>query len=306
MPKKMKNANASLPEPLPAATVILARQHQAELQVYLLKRHAGSGFMAGHYVFPGGILDPADWQYSFWQHHVDLGGQNRCNRLGGGSLSAEQIVAYGVAAIRETLEEAGVFFAKRVNQSRTDIERAVRLRDQQDLPPDWFANLAKSQGWTLLLSALSPWSHWITPVHMKRRYDTRFWLACMPADQHCRPDQLETTHGLWVNPKEGLSGNLSGQIPLSPPTLVTLQQLLAFDSLADLKAEMLQRKWGKPIFPRMIPLDGGAILIEPWDAAYDQPDIEIDVAGLEKALLPAGEPFSRIWYHEGLYRPISA
>ena len=57
--------------------------------------------MAGHYVFPGGILDPADWQYSFWQHHVDLDGQNRCNRLGGGSLSAEQIVAYGVAAIRE-------------------------------------------------------------------------------------------------------------------------------------------------------------------------------------------------------------
>ena len=56
----------------------------------------------------------------------------------------------------------------------------------------------------------------------------------------------------------------------------------------------------------MIPLDCGAILIEPWDAAYDQPEIEIDVAGLEKGLLPAGEPFSRIWYHEGLYRPISA
>ncbi|MGD8963628.1 MAG: hypothetical protein PVH43_13990, partial [Desulfobacterales bacterium] len=107
-------------------------------------------------------------------------------------------------------------------------------------------------------------------------------------------------------PKEGLNGNLSGQIPLSPPTLVTLQQLLAFDSLADLKAETLERKWGKPIFPRMIPLDRGAILIEPWDAAYDQAYIGIDVAGLEKALLPAGEPFSRIWYHEGLYRPISA
>jgi 8-oxo-dGTP pyrophosphatase MutT (NUDIX family) len=302
----MFHKSASPPNPLPAATVILARQHQAELQVYLLKRHAGSGFMAGHYVFPGGILDPEDWQYSFWQRHVDLDAQNLCNRLGGGSLSAEQIVAYGVAAIRETLEEAGVFFAKRVNQSRTDIEHAVRLRDQKDLPPDWFANLAKSQGWTLLLSALSPWSHWITPVRMKRRYDTRFWLACMPSDQQCRPDQLETTHGLWINPKEGLSGNLSGQIPLSPPTLVTLQQLLAFDSLADLKAEMLQRTWGEPIFPRMLPLDRGAILIEPWDGAYGQSDIDIEVAGLEEAVLPAGEPFSRIWYHEGLYRPVSA
>ena len=292
--------------PLTSATIILLREHEMNFQVYLLRRHAESGFMAGHYVFPGGILDPEDWQYSFWQRHVDLGGQNLCNRLGGGSLSAEQIVAYGVAAIRETLEEAGVFFAKRVNQSRMDLEHAVRLRDQKDLPPDWFANLAKSQGWTLLLSALSPWSHWITPVRMKRRYDTRFWLACMPSDQHCLPDQLETTHGLWINPKEGLSGNLSGQIPLSPPTLVTLQQLLAFDSLADLKAEMQQRTWGEPIFPRMLPLDRGAILIEPWDGAYDQPDLDIEVAGLEKAVLPAGEPFSRIWYHKGLYRPISA
>ncbi len=302
----MAHKPAIPPEPLPAATLILARQHQAQLQVYLLKRHAGSGFMAGHYVFPGGILDPLDWQYSFWQRHVDLGGQILWNRLGGGILSAEHSVAYGVAAIRETLEEAGVFFARRINQSPTDVEHVVRLRDRKDLAPDWLANLVKSQGWTLLLSALSPWSHWITPVRMKRRYDTLFWLACMPSDQHCRPDQRETTHGLWVNPEEGLNCNLSGEVPLSPPTLVTLQQLIAFDSLADLKAEMHQRKWGKPIFPRMIPLDGGAMLIEPWDAAYDQPDIDIDVARLEKGLLPAGEPFSRIWYHEGLYRPVSA
>jgi 8-oxo-dGTP pyrophosphatase MutT (NUDIX family) len=294
------------PKPLPAATVILARQHQAELQVYLLKRHARSGFMAGHYVFPGGILDPEDWQYRIWQHHVDLDAKNLCNRLGGGSLSAEQAMAYGVAAIRETLEEAGVFFAKRDNQDRTDIEQVLRLRSRSDPSRKWFIHLAESQGWRLMLSALSPWSHWITPVRMKRRYDTRFWLACMPADQQCRPDQLETTHGLWISPAKGLAFNLCGQVPLSPPTLVTLQQLLAFRSLSELKRERIDRTWGSSIFLRMIALDHGAVLIEPWDSAYDQPEIEIDAAGLEKALLPAGEPFSRIWYHEGLYRPIRA
>lgn len=297
---------SSPPKPLPAATVILVREHQAELQVYLLKRHAGSGFMAGHYVFPGGILDPEDWQYAIWQQHADLDGQNLVHRLGGGSLSLQQIMAYGVAAIRETLEEAGVFLAKRANRGRPNLTVADHLRRQADPPRNWFFNLAVSQGWTLMLSALSPWSHWITPVRMKRRYDTRFWLADMPDGQHCRPDQRETTHGLWVSPKKGLCSNLSGQIPLSPPTLVTLQQLLAFNSLEDLKAETVQRSWGMPIFPRMIPLDRGAVLIEPWDPAYDRPEIEMDAAGLEKALLPAGEPFSRIWYHEGLYRPISA
>ena len=293
-------------KPLPAATVILARQYQAELQVYLLKRHAKSGFMAGHYVFPGGILDPGDWRYTFWRNHIDLDVKGLCDQLGRGSLTAEQIVAFGVAAIRETLEEAGVFFAMRDNQSRTDLEQVVRLRRQKNLPQDWFVDQAVSQGWTLTLSALSPWSHWITPVRMKRRYDTRFWVACMPADQQCQPDQRETIDGLWISPAKGLAGNMSGQVPLSPPTLVTLQQLLAYRSLNDLKKEMAYRTWGRTIFPRLIPLDQGAVLIEPWDAAYEQPEIDIDAAELENALLPAGEPFSRIWYHEGLYRPIKA
>lgn len=301
----MSTKSAS-PLPLPAATVILVRQHQTELQVYLLKRHTKSGFMAGHYVFPGGILDPGDWQYAVWQKHVDVDARTLLNRFGDGSLTAEQIMAYGVAAIRETLEEAGVFFAQRQNQGRSDIEQVVKLRIRTDLSQEWFVDLVVSQGWRLTLSALSPWSHWITPVRMKRRYDTRFWLACTPADQHCQPDQLETTHGLWISPAKGLAGNLCGQLPLSPPTLVTLQQLLAYRSLAELKKDMAHHRWGPAIFPRMIPLNDGAVLIEPWDAAYDQPEIIIDAAGLQEALLPVGEPFSRIWYHEGLYRPIKA
>lgn len=302
----MPHKSAFPPKPLPAATVILVRQHQAELQVYLLKRHAESGFMAGHYVFPGGILDPGDWQYTIWQNHVDVDPQKLWHRFGDEHLTVEQIMAYGVAAIRETLEEAGVFFAKREKHSLLDIEQAVKLRSRKDLPREWFVNLATSQGWRLMMSALSPWSHWITPERMKRRYDTRFWLACMPTDQHCQPDQLETTHGLWISPAKGLADNFYGQLPLSPPTLVTLQQLLAYRSLADLRKEIVHHTWGSAIFPRMIPLNEGAVLIEPWDPAYDQPEIVIDPAGLKEALLPVGEPFSRIWYHEGLYRPIKA
>ena len=302
----MSSEPSSPPVPLPASTLILARQHRAELQVYLLKRHAKSGFMAGHYVFPGGILDPEDWNAAVWQRHVDLNVKDLASCLGGEDLTANEKLAYGVAAIRETLEEAGVFFARGADQLPMDIERVSQLRSRSDLPREWFINLAVSQGWQLKLSALSPWSHWITPVRMKRRYDTRFWLASMPDDQQCRPDQLETTHGLWISPAKGLSCNLSGQVPLSPPTLVTLQQLLKYQSLDDLRKERFQRGWGETIFPRLIPLDRGAVLLEPWDSEYNRPDIDFDAAGLEKVVLPAGEPFSRIWFHEGLYRPISA
>jgi len=292
-------------ESLPAATVILVRQRRAEFQVYLLKRHAKSGFMAGHYVFPGGILDPEDWKFDVWQDHVDLAGARLISRLGGG-LTPDEILAYGVAAIRELLEEAGIFLANRLNQNEQDLGRILRLRTAADLPAEWFLNLAASEGWTLALSALSRWSHWITPVLMKRRYDTRFFMASLPLGQRCKPDNREITHGIWISPQEALTGNISGQIPLSPPTIVTLQEISKYPMLEDLKQEAQVRKWQAPNLPRLIRLEKGAVLIEPWDAQYHQAHIEIEAAGLKDALLCAGEPFSRIWYDGRLYRPIKA
>lgn len=301
----MQNNHVNSSKALPAATVMLVREYKAELQVYLLKRHPKSGFMAGNYVFAGGILDPADREYTVWKDHVDLDPAHLSSRLGG-DLGAEEILAYGVAAIRETLEEAGVFLAHQASQRAEDLKRIDNLRATGDLPGEWFLNLVVSGDWTLAVSALSIWSYWITPVLMKRRYDTRFFLACMPSGQRCSPDNHEITQGLWISPKNGLMGNISGQIPLSPPTMVMLQELLKYPTLEGLKKEALTRTWGIPNSPRLITLDKGAVLIEPWDAEYDQPHIEIDARKLEETLLPAGEPFSRIWYREGIWRPVAS
>jgi 8-oxo-dGTP pyrophosphatase MutT (NUDIX family) len=301
----MQPKHTDPPESVPAATLILVRQHRPEFQVYLLKRHAKSGFMAGHYVFPGGILDPDDWRFDVWKDHVDLAGASLTSRLGGG-LTPNEIVAYGVAAIRELLEEAGIFLANRLNQGEQDLGRILRLRTSADLPAEWFLNLAVSEGWTLALSALSRWSHWITPLLMKRRYDTRFFLAFLPFGQRGHPDNREITHGIWIRPREALAENISGQIPLSPPTIVTLQEISKYATLGDLKQEVQARKWQAPNLPRLIPLEKGSVLIEPWDAQYHQSHIEIDAADLKDAILPAGEPFSRIWYDGRLYRPIKA
>lgn len=293
------------PESLPAATLILVRQRRTEFQAYLVKRHAKSGFMAGHYVFPGGILDADDWRFDLWQGNVDLDGAGLTSRLGGG-LTPEHIMAYAVAAIRELLEEAGIFLAKRLNQSARDLSRIVRLRTSADLPAEWFLNLVMAEGWTLALSALSRWSHWITPIRMQRRYDTRFFLAFIPQGQRCIPDHREISHGIWISPQEALAGNITGQIPLSPPTIVTLQEISKYPTFKDLKQEAQTRTWPTPAMPRLIPLEKGSVLIEPWDAQYHQPHIEIAAADLKNTVLSAGEPFSRIWYDGRLYRPIKA
>jgi 8-oxo-dGTP pyrophosphatase MutT (NUDIX family) len=299
----MSNERVPPAEALPAATLILVREHQSTLEVYLLRRNVKSGFMAGNYVFPGGILDPADWNLTVWQDHVDLSAARLCDRLGGG-LSPEQIMAYGVAAIRETLEEAGVFFASRLNQGQADLKRVASLRSRVKLPREWFLNLIISEGWTLRFSALYRWSRWITPLLMKRRFDTRFFLAFMPSDQHCQPDSREMTHGRWIRPAKGLAANIAGEMPLAPPTMVVLQELLKYSTLTDLKKAAQLRTWGAANMPRLIPLNKSFVLIEPWDAQYHQTQIEIDGDRLAKSILPAGAPFSRIWYHEGQYWPV--
>lgn len=288
-----------------AATVILTRERAGRIQVYLLQRSPKSGFMAGNYVFPGGTLDPEDRDVDIFKAHSDLDLTTIATRLGG-DLAPQRALAFCVAAIRETLEEAGVFLARNDDQSEKKLQEVCRLRLAGNLSRDWFLKLVADARWRLALTALSPWSHWITPELMKRRFDTRFFLADMPADQICRPDSRETVRGLWISPEEGLAGNLEGKIPLSPPTLVTLHQLLKYQDLNDLHTESRHRPWGQAILPRLVPLAKGAVIVEPWDRLYREKELCIAPDPLPSSILPVGEPFSRIWYDGRLWRPIRA
>jgi 8-oxo-dGTP pyrophosphatase MutT (NUDIX family) len=286
-----------------AATVILTREHAGKLQVYLLKRNPKSGFMAGNYVFPGGTVDPEDRQFNIFKNHIDLELINIIARFGE-ELSESQIVTYCVTAIRETLEEAGVFLAHRDDELEANLNHARRLRLVGNLRKDWFTKLVVDARWCLTLSALSPWAHWITPELMKKRFDTRFFIAAMPSNQFCRPDSRETVEGLWIGPEEGLVGNLTGEVPLSPPTLVTLHELLEYSDLKDLEAAGQGRQWSQARLPRLIPLEKGTVIVEPWDPMYRSAEIHIYPNHLTEYVLPVGESFSRIWFDDGVWKPV--
>ncbi|MBC8458143.1 MAG: NUDIX domain-containing protein, partial [Deltaproteobacteria bacterium] len=142
----------------PASTVIMARENEGELQIYLLKRSDRSKFMPGYYVFPGGTVDNEDKDPALWKGQVD----------------GKEDVAYGVSAIRETFEEAGVFLAFRNEQTAGDLERICNGRIANGLSKGWLQELVVSKGWVLEVSRLKRWAHWITPALMPRRFDTRF------------------------------------------------------------------------------------------------------------------------------------
>jgi 8-oxo-dGTP pyrophosphatase MutT (NUDIX family) len=257
--------------------------------------------MAGNYVFPGGTVEPYDDAIDQWKAHIDVDLSGESMRLGG-DLTGDEALAHGVAAIRETFEEAGVFLGQGAEKGSKGLKMAHQMRVSGGLPKGWLYEMVVSEGWTLALTNLSRWSHWITPVIRSRRFDTRFFVAFMPKGQESAPDTRETTHGIWVSPKRALAGNLEGEIPLSPPTLATLHELSGFLEIGSLRVELECRPWGKPRLPRLVPLQRGALLLLPWDPMYDK-EFETGTKGLEKTSMPIGEAFSRLWFHGGIWRP---
>ena len=85
-----------IPPPIPAATVVVLRDGPAGLEALLVQRNAKLAFAGGHWVFPGGRVDPTDAP-------VDLGA-DAVRRLPADLDEARA----RAAAVRETHEEAGL------------------------------------------------------------------------------------------------------------------------------------------------------------------------------------------------------
>lgn len=297
--------NITPPELRPAATVILVREKNNQLEVYLLKRSTKSKFMGGLYVFPGGVVEPEDIGFDTWKPHVDLDKNQIQMQLGKKGFSFEQSLGFGIAGIRETLEESGVFLASGKNKTIEDIKNIAEYRLKKDLSRSWFKQKIMDENWILSLSHLKKWSHWITPEHMKKRFDTLFFIARMPENQHCKPDEKETSTGLWISPQKALEKNLTGTIPMSPPTLITLIQLLNITSYNELEKTLDKHQWTDAIIPRAVKSQDGPVVLMPWDPMYENASSIKMIEGPLKQL-PFDKQFSRILNDNGRWKPVEA
>jgi hypothetical protein len=85
-----------------------------------------------------------------------------------------------------------------------------------------------------------------------------------------------------------------------------LHEFLSIPTLQRLQTVLPGRSWGEPIMPRLIPLakERQFILLMPWDPMYGLNENEIRIGDVERLVLPAAEPFARVWHCNGLFRPI--
>lgn len=254
--------------PVPAATVTLVRDSDEGLEVLMLQRNFQSGFMPGMYVFPGGALDEADYSPQACTRCVGLDdpAASRLLKLERGGL------AYWVAAIRESFEEAGILLACDARgdlvalSEPAGIERFRVHRHALNAGEQDFIALLDRENLLLPADRLVYFSHWITPLGAPRRYDTRFFIARMPDAQDALHDNLETIGHVWVQPRSALEAHGAGQFNLRTPTLRTLELFARFATVDELIAAMRARHEVPAILPR-IAKDGRRLL--PGDPGYE-------------------------------------
>jgi 8-oxo-dGTP pyrophosphatase MutT (NUDIX family) len=217
--------DTTAPTPRDSATVVLLRDGAAGVEVYLLRRASAMAAYGGQYVFPGGLVDPADAAR-------ELPWAGPAPREWAAALDCDEVTAQALvcAAVRETFEECGVLLA---GPSATEVLGAVS-------GPDWDADRAALLDHSLSFSAfllrrslvvrsdlLRGLARWITPEWARRRYDTRFFLAEVPAGQAPRDIGLESDGDMWLPVSEALRAYADGSLSLMLPTVTVLRDIAA-------------------------------------------------------------------------------
>lgn len=268
------------PESVPlqfASTVILV-DDRPDLQVLCLRRRAGSEFVGGMTVFPGGGLDPHDGDPAYAARILGRSAAEADARLG-----VEGAIAYWVAVARETLEEVGVLLGC-ARDGGPIPPSVLEHRHAVDAGRMTLLEVLEREDVVLDLTGVHDIGRWITPVGAPRRYDTRFFVARMPAGQTAVIDDVEAVHAEWRTPADALAAYDRGELAMLPPTVCVLQVLTRFET-ADAVLDAAARAHGPGDQARIAGLEraGGFRVMLPGDDGYDDPGAR-DVLGWVYAL----------------------
>ena len=218
-------------EPLPvrpAATVMLIRDADAALEVFLMRRHGAMAFAAGMTVFPGGGVDDRDRDGALVGNGAWFGPEPAwwAERFGVEPDLAEALVC---AAARETFEESGVLFAGPADDpdgivaDASVYHRARAALEDRSLS---FADFLRAEDLVLRADLLRPWSNWVTPEEERtRRYDTYFFVGALPDGQRADGDNTESDQAGWSSPQAAIDDFAEGRALLLPPTWSQLDSL---------------------------------------------------------------------------------
>jgi len=243
----------------------------------MAQRGAGARFMAGAWVFPGGVVD-----------EVDRTDQAR-HAVAGVLDPAE--ATWRAAALRETVEETGVWLSAppRVVPSPRPHGAAV------------YAAALREYG-RFAGSAMVWLTTWVTPTLVPLRFEARFYVAIAPPGIDGIADGVEMDAVAWVTPPQAMAAADSGSLLLPFPTRKTLELFARLGSAERIAAHAT----AQPVVPRIQPrlrLVGEDTIeaVLPDDPGYDElGDLPADpatLAGVVRVTSAKGEAIPELGRH---------
>ena len=193
----------------------------------MVQRPGGADFAPGAFVFPGGSVQEDDRTFS------------------------DELRA---AALRELFEEAGILLAHGAKEAE-----CARLREAiADGRP--FAAALLGLGLRPDFDALVLFARWVTPALLRRRFDARFYLARLPAEQSVEPQEGEIVDWLWVSPADAL---INPDLNLVYATQAVLESLADAPTVESLFARARALNEVPVVEPRVVRTEAG------WEVVRD-------------------------------------
>ena len=246
-------------EPRNAATVVLLRSGD-EPEVYLLRRQTSMAFAGGMFVFPGGGVDPRDFDTG-----VGWAGPPPADWAGALGVDEAMARALVCAAVRETFEESGVLLAGPTptevvaDTTGEDWEADRVALETRELSMTDFLD---RRGLVLRADLLGVWAGWLTPVFEPRRYRTWFFVAELPEGQRTRDVSTESDLVTWLPVSEAVARTDAGEVMMLPPTYLTCLEVAQHPSPDAVL--LAARGRGVEMFtPEVEEVDGVAMLTSP-------------------------------------------
>ncbi|CZR55518.1 related to NUDIX family hydrolase [Phialocephala subalpina] len=251
-------------EPRPSASILLISPTN---EILLLHRVRTSTSFASAHVFPGGNLSSTQ--------DGDIPSPTSPNRHLDGR-------PYRLGAIRECFEESGILLAKRKDGGGEllDVEEEVREKGRKDVHAGRvrFEDWVESMGGVVDVDGLIPFTRWITPTNLPKRFTTQMYIYFFPLAQTSKSTTLpsksvmpvptsdggvEHTAALFASCSEWLSQARRNEVILFPPQYYLMSLLSPFLSPSRfLDAEELQAQRDKVL--EFLKGDGGDGKGIPW------------------------------------------
>ncbi|QBR92633.1 NUDIX hydrolase [Nocardioides euryhalodurans] len=251
--------SATPAEPRDAATVVLLRPDDRGSSVYLLRRQTSMAFAGGMCVFPGGGVDPRDFD-----HAVAWAGPDPAEWARRLDVDERRARALVCAAVRETFEESGVLLAGTADEVVGDTTGEDWEADRVALEARELSltDFLDRRGLVLRSDLLGAWAAWLTPEFEPRRYRTWFFVAALPEGQVTRDVSTESSSVMWLPVPDATARADAGEVFMMPPTYLTCLDVDRHGSPRDVLAEAATREVTM-FMPEVVSVDGGHFLSMP-------------------------------------------